>query len=424
MTDPCSGKGFGLVRLHGTLFRAPVNFARFGVPMSRNDNAHAGEKPLTRLVRSGRDHAITGPFVNPPVVHASTVLFETSDDLLSGKQRYTYGRRGTPTIEALEATMSEMEGAEGSVLCPSGLSAVSTALLSVLRSGDHLLMADNVYDPARQVANTVLKRMGIETTFFAPDIGADIAKLFQPNTRAVYLESPGSLTFEVSDIPAIAKVAHARDAFVLADNTWATPYFFKPLEHGVDLAIIAGTKYLCGHSDVMIGTIAANARAWPLLIETHGTLGMCVGPDDIYLTLRGIRTMGVRLDKQMQSGLEIARWLEARAEVKRVMHPGLASDPGHAIWKRDMTGSSGLFGVIPDGWSLDKVKAFLDGLRLFGLGYSWGGFESLAIIGRPRRTAAPWPAEDHIIRLQIGLEDSADLIADLEASFARVSNLS
>jgi len=392
--------------------------------MSRNDHDHAGEKPLTRLVRSGRGQALTGPFVNPPVVHASTVLFETSDDLLSGQQRYTYGRRGTPTIEALEATMSEMEGAEGSVLCPSGLSAVSTALLSVLRAGDHLLMADNVYDPARNVATGILQRMGVETTFFAPEIGAGIATLFKPNTRAVYLESPGSLTFEVSDIPAIAAAAHARDAFVLADNTWATPYFFKPIEHGVDLAIIAGTKYLCGHSDVMIGTVAASKRAYPLLRDTHSNLGLCVGPDDIYLTLRGIRTMGVRLDRQMQSALTIARWLEGRPEVKRVMHPGLASDEGHAIWKRDMTGASGLFGVIPDGWSLDKVKAFLDGLRLFGLGFSWGGYESLAIIGRPRRTAAPWPAEDHIIRLQIGLEDTADLVADLEASFARVSNLS
>lgn len=392
--------------------------------MSRNDHDHAGEKPLTRLVRSGRGQALTGPFVNPPVVHASTVLFETSDDLLSGQQRYTYGRRGTPTIEALEATMSEMEGAEGSVLCPSGLSAVSTALLSVLRAGDHLLMADNVYDPARNVATGILQRMGVETTFFAPGIGAEIATLFKPNTRAVYLESPGSLTFEVSDIPAIAAAAHARDAFVLADNTWATPYFFKPIEHGVDLAIIAGTKYLCGHSDVMIGTVAASKRAYPLLRDTHSNLGLCVGPDDIYLTLRGIRTMGVRLDRQMQSALTIARWLEGRPEVKRVMHPGLASDAGHAIWKRDMTGASGLFGVIPDGWSLDKVKAFLDGLRLFGLGFSWGGYESLAIIGRPRRTAAPWPAEDHIIRLQIGLEDTADLVADLEASFARVSNLS
>lgn len=392
--------------------------------MSRNDHDHAGEKPLTRLVRSGRGQALTGPFVNPPVVHASTVLFETSDDLLSGQQRYTYGRRGTPTIEALEATMSEMEGAEGSVLCPSGLSAVSTALLSVLRAGDHLLMADNVYDPARNVATGILQRMGVETTFFAPEIGAGIATLFKPNTRAVYLESPGSLTFEVSDIPAIAAAAHARDAFVLADNTWATPYFFKPIEHGVDLAIIAGTKYLCGHSDVMIGTVAASKSAYPLLRDTHSNLGLCVGPDDIYLTLRGIRTMGVRLDRQMQSALTIARWLEGRPEVKRVMHPGLASDAGHAIWKRDMTGASGLFGVIPDGWSLDKVKAFLDGLRLFGLGFSWGGYESLAIIGRPRRTAAPWPAEDHIIRLQIGLEDTADLVADLEASFARVSNLS
>ncbi|MFI5410530.1 cystathionine beta-lyase [Kaistia sp. UC242_56] len=392
--------------------------------MSRNDKNTSMEKPLTRLVRSGRDHDLTGPFVNPPVVHASTVLFETSDDMLGGQQRYTYGRRGTPTIEALEMAMTEMEGAEGTVLCPSGLSAVSTALLSVLRSGDHLLMADNAYDPARNFARNMLQRLGIETTFFDPRIGAAIATLFKPNTRAVYLESPGSLTFEISDIPAIAAVAHARGAFVLADNTWATPYFFKPLEHGVDLAILAGTKYLCGHSDVMIGTVAANARTHRMLRDTHGDMGLCVGPDDIYLTLRGIRTMGVRLDRQMQSGLTIAGWLEGRAEVGRVLHPGLPSDPGHAIWKRDMTGSSGLFGIVMNDWSLDKIKAFLDGLRLFGLGYSWGGFESLAIIGRPNRAARPWPVEDRIIRLQIGLEDTSDLIADLEASFARVSNLS
>lgn len=392
--------------------------------MSRNERDLSMEKPLTRLVRSGRDHEITGPFVNPPVIHASTVLFENSDDLLGGQQRYTYGRRGTPTIEALEMAMTEMEGAEGAVLCPSGLSAVSTALLCVLSAGDHLLMADNVYDPARNFARNMLQRIGIETTFFDPKIGAEIATLFRPNTRAVYLESPGSLTFEISDIPAIAAVAHARDAFVLADNTWATPYFFKPLEHGVDLAILAGTKYLCGHSDVMIGTVAANARTYKMLRDTHGDLGLCVGPDDIYLTLRGIRTMGIRLDRQMQSAMSIARWLEGRAEVARVLHPGLASDPGHAIWKRDMTGSSGLFGIVMNDWSLDKVKAFLDGLRLFGLGYSWGGYESLAIIGRPHRTAVAWPADERIIRLQIGLEDTSDLIADLEASFARVSNLS
>jgi len=392
--------------------------------MSRNDHDLSLEKPLTRLVRSGRDHAITGPFVNPPVVHASTVLFENSDDLLSGQQRYTYGRRGTPTIESLEMAMMEMEGAAGAVLCPSGLSAVSTALLSVLRAGDHLLMADNVYDPARNFATKMLARLGVETTFFRPTIGGEIAALFKPNTRAVYLESPGSLTFEISDIPAIAAVAHARDAFVLADNTWATPYFFKPLEHGVDLAILAGTKYLCGHSDVMIGTVAANDRTLKMLKDTHGDMGLCVGPDDIYLTLRGIRTMGVRLDRQMESAMTVARWLQSRHEVNRVLHPGLPTDPGHAIWKRDMTGSSGLFGIVLDDWSLDKVKAFLDGLRLFGLGYSWGGFESLAIIGRPNRTAAPWPTEDRIIRLQIGLEDTSDLIGDLEASFARVSNLS
>ena len=389
--------------------------------MSRNDHDHAGEKPLTRLVRSGRGQALTGPFVNPPVVHASTVLFETSDDLLSGQQRYTYGRRGTPTIEALEATMSEMEGAEGSVLCPSGLSAVSTALLSVLRAGDHLLMADNVYDPARNVATGILQRMGVETTFFAPEIGAGIATLFKPNTRAVYLESPGSLTFEVSDIPAIAAAAHKVGASVLMDNTWATPLFFQPLKHGVDLSIQAATKYIGGHADVMLGYVAANQAHAARLADTHGTLGLYASGDDCFLALRGLRTLPTRLARHQASGIALATWLAARPEVARVLHPALPTDPGHALWKRDFSGACGLFGVELKPVADKAVAAMLEGLAHFGMGWSWGGFESLAIPAHIHRTVRPFAANGPVLRIHAGLEDPDDLIGDLQKGFARLA---
>ncbi|MCX5493662.1 cystathionine beta-lyase [Kaistia dalseonensis] len=391
--------------------------------MSSHDEDGSKQGPATRLVRTGRDPALTGPFVNPPVVHASTVLFPNVDMMAPGAQKYAYGRRGTPTSDGLETAISELENAEGTVLCPSGLSAVSTALLAILSAGDHLLMADNVYEPARHIAVTTLARLGIRTTFFDPTLGSEIASLMEPETKAVYVESPGSLTFEMTDIPAIAAAAHARGAYVLTDNTWATPYFFKPLDHGADISIQAGTKYLSGHSDVMIGTLAANDAVWKAVKNTHGNLGLCVGPDDIYLANRGLRTMGIRLDRQMQSALTVARWLEQRPEVKRLLHPAMPSDPGHAIWKRDMKGASGLFGIVMDGWSEDKTKAFLNGLGLFGLGYSWGGFESLAIPAKIHRTATSWEAGGPTIRLHVGLEEPADLIADLEQSFARIGNL-
>jgi cystathionine beta-lyase len=284
-------------------------------------------------------------------------------------------------------------------------------------------MVDCVYAPARRFARTMLKGLGVETTFFDPCIGADIGSLFNEHTRAVYLESPGSQTFEMQDVPAIAGIARAHDITTIFDNTWATPLYFKALSFGVDISLIAATKYIGGHSDLMMGTISANERLWPKLHETHGTLGLCVGPDDIYLGLRGLRTMEVRLDRQMRSALTVARWLAQRPEVERVLHPALETDPGHAIWRRDMAGASGLFGVHFAEWKNDDAARFIDGLQLFGIGASWGGFESLAILSNPRpnRSATRWDHEGALIRLHIGLEDPDDLIADLEASFARMA---
>ncbi|MDK9696094.1 MAG: cystathionine beta-lyase [Siculibacillus sp.] len=377
----------------------------------------------TRIAHAGRDPE-GGPFVNPPVIHASTVLFESVAQMKGRSEkpaRWTYGRRGTPTSEALERAISELEGAEGTVLTPSGASACGTALLSVLGAGDHLLMIDSVYAPTRNICDGLLKRFGVETTYFDPLIGAGIADLIRPNTRAIFLEAPGSLTFEMPDVPAIVAAARGRDLLTLIDNTWATPLFFRPLDRGVDMSIMAATKYVVGHSDALVGTIACGPRAWKRVKATHGDLGLFTGPDDMYLALRGLRTMAVRLAHQQKSALALAEWFAARPEVSRVLHPALPSDPGHAIWKRDFSGASGLFGVVMKGGSDAAVDAFLDRLELFGLGYSWGGFESLAIPADPRavRTAVPWREEGSLLRFQIGLEDVGDLIADLDAGLAR-----
>ncbi|MAA99633.1 MAG: cystathionine beta-lyase [Stappia sp.] len=374
----------------------------------------------TRLAHMGRYPKEFHGFVNPPVVHASTVLFPDTKTMLSGAQTYHYARRGNPTTNALEDAVAELEGAHGAHLAPSGLGAVSLALLSAVSSGDHLLVTDSVYGPTRNLAEKMLKRMGVEVDYYDPTIGAGIAELFKPNTRAVMTEAPGSLTFEMQDLPAIVEAAHARDALVVMDNTWATPVYFDAIGHGVDLSVQAGTKYLVGHSDAMLGTVAASERAWERLDETYGALGMHVAPDDVYLGLRGLRTLKVRLERHMESGLEIARWLEGRPEVSRVRHPGLESDPGHALWARDFTGASGLFAFdFTDDVTFEQSCAFLDALELFGLGYSWGGFESLAIPVRLKgaRTATPVPGNASI-RLHIGLEDTADIRADLEAGFA------
>ena len=382
-------------------------------------------KPATQLVTGGRDTKAYHGFVNPPVHHASTVLYPSAEDYLARRSRYLYGRRGTPTSEALENALRALEGpgCTGVALLPSGLAAISTALLAVLKAGDHVLVTDSAYQPTRKFCDSVLSRYGIATTYYDPLIGGGIAALMQPNTRAVFVEAPGSLSFEVQDVPAVAAAAHGGGAVVLMDNTWATSLYFKPLEKGVDLSIQAGTKYIGGHSDVMLGTVSANQATWQRLSEIVYLSGLCVGPDDIYLGQRGLRTMGVRLAQHYQSGLKVASWLAQRPEIARVLHPALESCPGHAIWRRDFAGASGLFSIVFKPVAQSAVYAFIDALNLFGIGPSWGGFESLAIPFdcTKIRTATKWMPGGPTVRLHIGLEDVDDLIGDLERGFAALA---
>ena len=393
--------------------------------MKKDDASGRPLKPNTRITLAGRDPFAHHGYVNPPVYHASTMLYPTVEGYLDHRGPYHYGRRGTPTSEALEEALRELEGpaCAGVKVAPSGLAAISTALLSVLKAGDHLLITDSVYGPTRTFCDTILARCGVTTTYYDPLVGDRIAFLLQANTRAVFTESPGSLSFEMQDIPAIAAAAHAQDAVVLMDNTWATPLYFAALDHDVDLVIQSGTKYIGGHSDLMLGSIAANAATWPRLHDTVGTMGICVGPDDMFLGLRGLRTMAVRLARHMQSGLAVARWLEKRNEVMRVLHPALPGDPGHAIWQRDFTGASGLFAIVLKPVPTTAVHAFLNALTLFGMGASWGGYESLAIPFdcTKARTATKWAPGGPTIRFHIGLEDVDDLIADLERGFAALA---
>ena len=376
----------------------------------------------TTLVTAGRDTRAQKGFVNPPVVHGSTVLYPTAADLHAHTGEFRYGRYGTPTTKAFQETLMALEGPQcaGVAITPSGLAAISTTLLSVLKAGDHILVCDSVYRPTRQVCNTVLSRFGVETSYFDPLIGGEIEKLFRPNTRAVFVEAPGSQSFEMPDIPAIATVAHARGALVIDDNTWATPLYRRALEQGVDISIQAATKYIGGHSDIMFGTISANAATWPTILESSRQLGICAGPDDVFLALRGLRTLSVRLAQHHRSGLDMARWLQTRPEVASVLHPALESDPGHAIWKRDFKGASGLFSIVLKPKPQEAVDALLDSLKLFGMGYSWGGFESLAIPFdcTEYRTATTWAPGGPAVRLHIGLENVDDLKADLERGFA------
>jgi cysteine-S-conjugate beta-lyase len=380
------------------------------------------QKVETRLVTAGRDTKAQKGFVNPPVFHGSTVLYPTAEDLHAHRSEFQYGRHGTPTTRALQDVLMALEGPRcaGVGLAPSGLAAISTTLLAVAKAGDHILVCDNAYRPTRNFCNGMLARYGVETTYFDPLIGAAIEKLFKPNTRAVLVEAPGSQSFEMPDLPAIAGVAHARGALVIDDNTWATPLFHRSLELGVDISMQAGTKYIGGHSDIMFGAISANAKAWPIIAENIRLLGVCAGPDDVYLALRGTRTLSVRLAQHHRSGLEMARWLEQRPEVLKVLHPGLENDPGHAIWKRDFTGASGLFSIVLKPKPQAAVDAMLDSLMLFGMGFSWGGFESLAIPFdcAAYRTATRWNPGGPTLRLHIGLENLDDLKADLDRGFA------
>jgi cysteine-S-conjugate beta-lyase len=389
---------------------------------SKDDAKATPQQAETILVTAGRDTKAQKGFVNPPVVHGSTVLYPTAEDLHAHRGEFQYGRRGTPTTKALQEALMALEGPQcaGVGLAPSGLAAITTTLLAVLGAGDHLLVCDNAYRPTRNFCNGVLARYGVETTYFDPLIGDGIAALFKPNTKAVLVEAPGSQSFEMPDIPALAAIAHARGALVIDDNTWATPLFHRSLDQGVDISMQAATKYIGGHSDIMFGTISANAKAWPLIAEAIQLLGVCAGPDDVFLALRGLRTLSVRLAQHHQSGLEMARWLAARPEVVKVLHPGLENHPGHAIWKRDFTGASGLFSIVLKPAPQKAVDALLDTVRLFGMGYSWGGFESLVIPFdcAPYRTATTWAPGGPALRLHIGLENAADLKADLEAGFA------
>jgi cysteine-S-conjugate beta-lyase len=396
--------------------------------MTKVDGSKPAEltyKQDTKVTIGGRNPFAHHGYVNTPVYHASTLLYRTAEDFLARRNRYSYGRRGTPTSEALEKAIQEIEGptCAGVALLPSGLAAISTALLSVLRAGDHVLVNDNVYGPTRKFCDTVLERYGVSTTYYDPLIGAGIAALMEPKTRAVFVEAPGSLTFEMQDIPAIAEVAHGNGALVLMDNTWASPLYFKALEKGVDLSIQSGTKYIGGHSDLMLGTVSANKETIQRLKDTTYTLGLCVGPDDMNLGLRGLRTLSVRLAHHHRSGLAVARWLEQRPEVLRVLHPALPSNPGHAIWRRDFTGASGLFGVVLKPAPEKAVLAFLNALTLYGMGASWGGYESLAIPFDVTnyRSATKWAPGGPCLRLHIGLEDVSDLIADLERGFAALA---
>jgi cysteine-S-conjugate beta-lyase len=376
----------------------------------------------TRLAHLGRDPQANHGFINFPAYRGSTVLFPDVATLNSRNQRYTYGTHGTPTTDALCEAWTEISGAAGTVLVPSGLFAIIAALTSALSSGDHLLMTDAAYRPARIYCDTILRRMGVETTYCDPALGAGIAALTRPNTRAIFVEAPGSQSLDMQDIPAIAGAARERGVCVIMDNTWATPLFFSPHAHGVDLAVEAGTKYLSGHSDLLLGLVSANAAWLPRLRTTVDALAVPPGPEDVYLALRGMRTMELRLREAERQALALARWLQGRAEVRRVIHPALPDYPGHEIWKRDFTGSSGLFSIVLHPTSEASVAALLDGLELFGMGYSWGGFESLVVPFdcAAYRTATRWAPGGPTLRFSVGLEDIEDLQEDLDRGFARL----
>jgi cystathionine beta-lyase len=383
----------------------------------------------TKVVHAGRHPERFEGAVNPPVFHASTILSQSLEEWERKKADRArdapgtyYGRIGTPTTQALEEAIAVLEGGHRTVLVPSGLAACAVGLLSAVQAGDHVLITDNVYGPTRTFAVRFLKRFGVETTFFQPLVGTGIAALMRDNTRAVFLESPGSLSFEVQDVPAIAAAAHARGATVLLDNTWATPLYFKPLAHGVDISIQAATKYIVGHSDAMLGTVTATEAAAPRLRAVHYELGQTAGPDDVNLASRGLRTMAVRLARHWETGVRLAEWIARQPEVARVLHPALPSDPGHALWQRDFAGASGLFGVVLKPMERKAYAALIDSLALFAIGASWGGYESLIMPMSPgdTRSATTWTDPGPCFRIHAGLENVDDLLADLDTGFRRL----
>lgn len=381
----------------------------------------------TVLAHEGRDHNQLGVPVNPPVYRQSTLLFNSIDALKSAiGTPNAYGRGGSPTTRALESALARIEGAHGALLTPSGLSAITVSLLAVLSPGDHLLVTDSVYDPTRAFCADTLARLGIETTFYDPLIGPGISELMRTNTRAVYVESPGSLTFEVQDIPAISQAAHQHGAVVIMDNTWATPLHFKSFQHRVDISVHAATKYISGHSDLLMGAILTTEALYPKINHFYRQFGMAVSGDDAYLALRGLRTLSARLERHERNARALTEWLDKQPEVAEILYPAHPGSPGHELWQRDFTGASGLFGVVLHPQSDEAVRAMLDGLTCFGMGFSWGGFESLILRVHPQnyRTVTQPPWKGPMLRMHAGLEHPDDMIADLEAGFARMRNVS
>jgi cystathionine beta-lyase len=383
-------------------------------------------KPATSVAHLGRDPARHIGAVNTPVYRATTILFNTVADLEAAERGeyhgLTYGLHGLPTVADLQSAHATLEGAHAALAVPSGLAAITLALIGTVRAGDHVLVTDSVYGPTRRFCENQLRRLGAEVSYYDPCVGEGIEREMRPNTRVVFTESPGSLSFEVQDIPAIAEVAHRHDALVLMDNTWATPLGFPAFAHGVDVSIHAGTKYLGGHSDVLIGLIGCTEATYPRLHRLWTDMGVAASSDDCFLALRGLRTLAVRLQRHTESALAIAAWLEQRPEVVEVIFPALPGSRGHELWKRDFTGACGLFGVVLKAVDKAGVDAMLDGMRLFKMGFSWGGFESLILPVRPERsrTATSWRAAGPYLRLHVGLEDCGDLIADLAEGFARL----
>ncbi|MFS8981025.1 cystathionine beta-lyase [Cupriavidus necator] len=381
-------------------------------------------KESTKLVCAGRHPERFGGVVNTPIFRASTILAGSMAEWEEMKRARaaeepgatTYGRYGTPTTHALEEAIAALEGGYRSLVFPSGLAAISTALTALLSAGDHILVTDSAYSPTRAFLERVMTRFGVEVETYDPVGHKSIEESLRPNTRVVYVESPGSETFDIQDIPAICAAAHKHGAYVVMDNTWGTPLYFKPFAHGVDVSIQAATKYIVGHSDAMLGVVTCNRDTWSLVKQTTQDMGQTAGPDDIYLALRGLRTLELRLQRHWDSGLRVAQWLERQPQVEAVLHPALASHPGHALWKRDFTGACGLFSVVLRASSRASLEAFVDALEHFGLGVSWGGYESLVIPFTPGKgcTGARWPYQGQAVRLHVGLEDPQDLIDDLQ----------
>lgn len=381
----------------------------------------------TNLINAGRDKKFTASTVNPTLVRASTIVFDSVAEMAKAEQLKDqgveyYGRRGTSTTFAFTTAMCELENAAGAYVYPCGTSAITAALMAFLSAGDHLLMVDSVYEPTREFCTGTLSRFGIDVSFYDPLLGADIEKLLKSNTKVIFLESPGSLTMEVQDVPAIVKIAQQRSIVTMIDNTYASPVNFKPLDFGVDISIHSATKYINGHSDVMLGVASANEQAWPRLQSRSYELGLCASVDDIYTTLRGIRTLGVRMREHERSALMVANWLAQRPEVDHLRHPAFESCPGHKEFMRDFSGGNGLFSVVLKENKQQAVTAMLDGLKLFKMGFSWGGYESLILAVSDfsqRRTATQWSESGVLLRLHVGLENPQDLIEDLGQGFER-----